>query len=451
MFDIRQIVDSTAERTGNWAVKHARLPGGSVIMVWCSTSGSEVSKTNRIWISESEDGTRWSDPRPIISSRDGESVLNPALHARDDGSLLLFHNSGDARNRFDLILRRSRDGGKSWSEASEIPFGEIVVSSVMSNPVRLRDGAIVLPICYSRPKARPNHYVSAMMISRDGGEKWARGGEIHVECERGAMEPSVVELSNGELYCLMRTKAGFQYESRSRDGGMTWSAARPSPFAGPESTGILLRLRSGAILFAWNGNGLSAGKQTPRYPMSVAMSRDDGKTWPWRRVIETTSGGHQLSNHGLIELDGTILLAMNHFQGIRDGKEFGPIVQARFSEDWMLEAVPSARWEESPAQTGAIRLEPGRVRLVSGSASDGSTRLISRTPLPARGSIVVTAAGTADKGTGIYFGQSPAEGNIVLLMEGEQRIPIRQAGPWGFFARYEGAQTRLAIRSVRVE
>ncbi len=451
IFDMREIVASTPERTGNWAVKHARLPGGTVIMVWCSTGGSEVSNTNRIWISESADGLRWSDPRPIAGSRAGESVLNPAIHAPGDGSLLLFHNSGDARNRFDLILRRSRDGGKTWSEPSEIPFGEVVVSSVMSNPIRLRDGAIVLPVCYSRPKIRPNHYVSAMMISRDGGERWTRGGEIHVECERGAMEPSVVELSNGELYCLMRTKAGFQYESRSRDAGRTWSAAQPSPFAGPESTGILLRLRSGAILFAWNGNGLSAGKQTPRYPMTVAMSRDDGKTWPWRRTVETTSRDRQLSNHGLIELDRTILLAMNHFQGIHDGKEHGPIVQASFGEGWLLESAPSGRWEESPAPTGAIRIEPGRVTLVSGSASDGATRLISRMPLPAAGTIVVTSPGPADNATGIYFGDSPSAGNVTPLRAGEQRVPIRQAGSWGFYARYEGAQSRLAIRSVRVE
>lgn len=449
-FEIREVIASTPERTGNWAVKHAQIPDGRLLMAWCSTSGSEVSKTNRIWIAESrDDGRTWLEPRIAVTSRDGESVLNPAIHVHTDGSVLLFHNSGDAKQRFDLILRRSRDGGAAWGEPVTIPFGETVVSSVMSNPIRLRDGAIVLPICYSNPGRRANHYVSTAMISRDGGAKWSRGGEIHVEVERGAMEPAMVELPDGDLYCLVRTKAGFQYESRSRDGGLTWTAARPSPFAGPESTGILLRLRSGAILFAWNGNGYSGGKQVPRYPMTVAMSRDGGKTWPWRKVIETAAGDHQLSNHGLIESgSGRILLAMNHFQGVREGREIGPIVQAAFNEAWITESVAPERWEESPAPTGMIRLEPDGLTLASGGPSEGATRLISRVALPPAGALEVDASGNGS--AGIYFGASPAEGNVIPLTGGRQRITIRQPGPWGFHAHHSGSQSRMKIRSVRL-
>ncbi len=454
-FDYREVVPSTPERSGNWAIKVTQLPDDRLLMVWCSTADTEVSRSNKLWLAWSADeGGTWSQPRLLAESSGEERILNPAVYTHSDGRVLLFHNSGDAFTRFDLVLRTSRDGGVTWSEPRVLPFGETVVSSVMSPPIRVASGAIVLPICYSRTRRRANHFLSTVLISPDGGETWKQGGQMHLEVERGAMEPAVAEVSPGELYCVMRTKAGFQYESRSRDGGLSWTLPQPSPLAGPESTAILLRLQSGPLLCAWNGNGLSGGKQVPRYPMTVALSEDGGRSWPWRRTVATTAGERQLSNHGLFQTkSGRILLSMNHFLGIRDGREAGPIEQARFDEAWLRGSASPERWEEAAAPTGAIRLEPAGVTLFSGAAANETTILKCRKDLPARGVIEIEVAGvegTLGDGVGLFFGHTPQAGRAVALAGGRRRVEFGAPGPWGLYARNDGSQTRMTVRAVRV-
>lgn len=454
-FDYREIVPSTPERSDNWAVKVTQLGDGRLLMVWCSTADIEVSRSNKLWQAWSADeGATWSEPRLLAASAGEDRVLNPAVYTHEDGRVLLFYNSGDAFTRFDLVLRTSRDGGATWSEPRVLPFGETVLTSVMSPPVRLASGAIVLPISYSRPRRRANHFLSTVLLSTDGGERWKQGGEMHLEVERGAMEPAIAEVSPGELYCLMRTKAGFQYESRSRDGGLSWTAPQPSLLAGPESTAILLRLQSGPLLCAWNGNGLSGGKQVPRYPLTVALSEDGGRSWRWRRVVATAAGEHQLSNHGLFQTrSGRILLTTNHYQGMRDGRGVGPLEQARFDEAWVRGTAPPDRWEEAPAPTGGIRPEPAGVTLFSGAAAGETTLLKCRRDLPPRGAVEIEVAGvegTLGDGVGLFFGHTPQAGRAVALARGRQRVEITGPGPWGLYARNDGSQTRMTVRVVRV-
>lgn len=113
-------------------------------------------------------------------------------------------------------------------------------------------------------------------------------------------EPSIVELSDGELVMMIRTTMDYHYTCRSKDKGETWSKPEQSVFHGTNTMPILQKLSDGRILFFWCntqllpeidqknvfpplteddllGNGEDVF--TNRDANHLAVSEDDMKTW----------------------------------------------------------------------------------------------------------------------------------------------------------------------------
>ena len=126
--------------------------------------------------------------------------------------------------------------------------------------------------------------------------KWPHRG---VRWQNGAVEPTVVELSDGRLWMVMRTSQDNHYESFSEDGGDTWTTPVPSRFYGTLTMPLLHCLEDGRILFVWcnttplpevDHNLLSELRDeerrgewedvfTNRDALHAAVSEDDGRTW----------------------------------------------------------------------------------------------------------------------------------------------------------------------------
>jgi Neuraminidase (sialidase) len=479
-------------------------------MVWCSTAGAELDPTNKIWLAYSKDaGKTWGEPVLFAASTIEGKVLCPSCHTHTSGRVFVFFNLIHA-DRYDLVFQTSDDSGQSWGPRTRIEFAAKVVA-LQDSPIRLADGSIVLAIQYDRPRDGKEHYVATVLRSTDGGNSWQRGGDMEVASPRGAMEPNIAQLSDGRLYCLLRTKSGWLYEAWSKDTGTTWTKPRQSPFPSPESTPMLRRLASGNLVLVWNNNTLSQGANVPRYPLSLAMSEDDGQTWPFHRMIQTTWGQRQLSNHGVFQTDrGDILVTTNHWAGTRDGKDYGTIDLARFDEDWIRSRLSPERWNEQPSATGGVRLDRDGVLLVAGANNGDQTLLTSKTPLPARCRIEFEASDEErdlKTYTGFFLGGAPfgdkpwfafiRENNAgqpalhvrsselgakwLSLASGEfyqatkikielddggirytdsigtksdwQALPKELKGPltWGLFARNNGTQARLRLKTVVVE
>jgi hypothetical protein len=106
------------------------------------------------------------------------------------------------------------------------------------------------------------------------------------------MEPGVVEMSTNKMLMVIRTALGCQYLGDSADGGETWSTPRASELFSPEAPATLVRIPStGDLLIVWNdheGKPEEYRRRRPpvRTPLAVAISRDQGKTWVKRHVIE---------------------------------------------------------------------------------------------------------------------------------------------------------------------
>lgn len=149
-------------------------------------------------------------------------------------------------------------------------------------------------------KALPPHgrHKTIIQYSDDAGATWKESvSKLISPCypdfngtNEGACEPAFEELNNEDLWMLMRTQAGFLYESSSADHGTTWSPARASRFYTSTGPPNIMRHRNGWLVVCWNncemppreeGVGVYGGRDA----LHIAVSDDDGKTWRGFREI----------------------------------------------------------------------------------------------------------------------------------------------------------------------
>ena len=294
-------------------------------------------------------GERWSDPQVYMADFAGGVPSVKMLTLRDSLDALMIEirtthdeigidperrirtsGSDYFKSRTRAFLRHSRDGGRSFDFGAEIPYQDITGGPGLPSVgfygsldafIQLKSGRVLAAFMYMDPtrsesSTKTQHYTVACLLSEDAGTTWRRGGEITSDTPRGVMEVQIVETAPNGLFCLFRTKAGCLYQTRSSDGGETWSESVPSPLTAPESMARMIRLRSGSLLCVWNST--SSTTQKPRYPLVAALSTDSGEGWSEPRMIATECGENQLSNHGMIELDdGRVLVGLSHYHAVR--------------------------------------------------------------------------------------------------------------------------------------
>ncbi len=149
-------------------------------------------------------------------------------------------------------------------------------------------------------------------VSTDDGVTWQKSNRINTpphqsgghhlgtRWNHGAVEPTVIALSDGRLWMIMRTAQDRHWQSFSTDGGLTWCEPTPSPFYGTITMPTLFKLKDGRILFFWTNttplperkeaNGVWDDVFTNRDATHVAISEDDGKTWIGMRELYLNDG-----------------------------------------------------------------------------------------------------------------------------------------------------------------
>ncbi len=275
---------------------------GSLLLIYqeylASPRGGGDDAPNRLVAVVSNDGGRsWTDKRIVAEpAPDQVNVYSPSLLPSQRGDLLLFHYAYQAIGAGQAVdstgyLARSSDEGEHFSDRRIVwehrPFG-----AASSAVTRLPSGRLLFPV---------EHHVGELwtaeasiqarcVISDDEGETWQEGAAVRLPL-RGCMEPHIEALTDGSVLMVMRTQLGSVFSCRSRDEGMTWSLPQATELRAPESCPELARHpRSGELWLLWNdgeydpGFGSHFGK---RSPLSLAVSRDEGRTWQRRSVIES--------------------------------------------------------------------------------------------------------------------------------------------------------------------
>lgn len=134
----------------------------------------------------------------------------------------------------------------------------------------------------------------------------------------GGVQPSVAVRRDGTLVAYLRDNGLAPKRlqmTQSTDGGATWSTAVDTDVPNPGSGAEVITLRNGDWVLIHNDT------ERGRHQLAVALSDDEGKSWKWKRHLETNPAGPDASHFGYPSIiqarDGTLHATYTH---TRNGK-----------------------------------------------------------------------------------------------------------------------------------
>jgi predicted neuraminidase len=251
-------------------------------------SNIDIKQNIGIWLSIFKDG-KWNTPVQIVSALDSV-CWTPVLTKQPDGELFLFYRIGFDLRHTISFFKRSIDEGISWSDAEILPAG--IVGPTKSKPVFDSEGNM---ICGSSVEAgAPDDEFKATacwieIFSKEG--RWSKHGPIEIPEKRfGCIEPVLFWGDNGALKMLCRDRSnriglkGWIWAAESFDNGKTWSELKKSTLPNPDAGIDALSYGDGEIILIYNNS------HTDRYPLTLALSRDNGNSWTPLFNLEDESG-----------------------------------------------------------------------------------------------------------------------------------------------------------------
>jgi hypothetical protein len=274
-----------------------RLGDGRLLATYREGTG-HTSPEGRLCVVDSADGQTWGTPRIVVDGPYDDR--DPKLAVLADGTVLLSYfvidwSTEPRHTTCGTYVRRSADGGRSWSEPAE-------AGSAMPGTGALRGmhgwaashgavaelpgGDLLLPL-YGKP-ADARWHRATVVRSTDGGRTWPADTEVLIASADGIdfQEPTLTVLDDG-IVALIRTTVGHAYLARSADGGRSWTAAEPTDM--PASSHHALRTGAGEVLVTYGD--LSTRFSPRRETVGRLVRRPEG-TWDGYGDVQLYDSGH---------------------------------------------------------------------------------------------------------------------------------------------------------------
>lgn len=282
------------------------LSDGRILFAYSRYSGKgfrDESSADIAAIISADGGETWSEPQILFTaeSHGTANIMSVSLQRLGSGDIGIFylikHGFHDTR----LVMRRSKDEGKRWSDAEYCieRLGYNVVNN--DRVILLSNGNLIFPAAHHGVRIQPGnpsfpYAVNYFYSSDDDGRSWVENdcavslNSPHTKV--GLQEPGILELAPGLLWCWARTDMGRQYEYFSRDFGLTWSNPQPSFFTSPCSPLSMKRIPGTEKLLAvWNPISNYATIKTDisgsnRKRLVYAVGDNNGATWGEPATLE---------------------------------------------------------------------------------------------------------------------------------------------------------------------
>lgn len=301
----------------------AQTPSGSLWACWYGGRGGTEDRFNCVFLARGSDsGSSWS-PVCLVIDPDGDGptrAFDPCLWIDPTDRLWLFWAQGyerqaDGRSGVWAMSTANPDSASpAWTDPVRICDG-----IMMNKPIVLRTGEWLLPVATWFAEGS-----AGVVASTDAGISWQRigGANVPVRDDRSCDEHQMVELADGTLLMWVRTGYGIG-ESRSKDGGRTWTDVVPGRLEHPTTRFHLRRLDGGGLLLVKHG---PLEERTGRSHLTAYLSRDEGESWSGGLLLDERDG---VSYPDSVDTaDGTVLVIYDY-----DRRGAREILLARFQVD----------------------------------------------------------------------------------------------------------------------
>ena len=259
------------------------LPDGALGAAWFGGDNEKAPNVG-IWFSKcprvGKDTGRWSDPVKV-ADREGIPCWNPVLLA-GERELRLFYKVGKEIPTWQTMVKPSFNSGETWGEEKEAVPGDIGGRGPVKNKcITLSDGAVLAPA--STELGGWNSFTDR---SEDGGKTWTRSADMEIDRTEnpaaGIIQPTLWQDGAGVVHALLRSNTGYIYQSRSEDGGRTWSRAEKTALPNNNCGIDVVRMESGRLVLVYNP---VSGNWAARTPIAFSVSDDNGKMWSEPEIL----------------------------------------------------------------------------------------------------------------------------------------------------------------------
>lgn len=267
-----------------------------------------------IMVRSKDYGRTWDGAKPTVNPF--ASIAKGTEKAKTVGDLgpidfldknVLLSNSGAGFGTPEGItqVRLSRDKGRSWSPAIDVPKDGLHSISGMNSVLIRPDGTALIwlmevdkqgwnrhPCVYALPPRGENfHFLS--FITPKADPRGEADGDWQSTFRFGGHRwfyPRGVMLPNGRMLCVLRCQRdprGIMWTElyASDDGGRTWGfLSRVNDYGSP---GSLVRLDDGRLVMVYGYRLMPAG-------IRATVSEDEGKSWGPELIIRDDGGSWDL-------------------------------------------------------------------------------------------------------------------------------------------------------------
>ena len=277
------------------------LKEGQYLFAWFAGT-EEKNNDVGIWMAKGRPGN-WSPPHLAVKIRN-EPHWNPVLF-KDNGKIYLFFKVGKEIDYWETWIMESADEGETWSTPRELVQGDKGGRGPVRNqPIILSDGTWIAPASIERNRVW-NAFVDR---SEDAGKTWTASDTLPIDRKaitgEGIIQPALWESAPGHVHMLLRSSAGAVCRSDSKDYGKTWSPVYKTTLPNNNSGIDVAHINGDTVAVIYNPVDKNWGK---RFPITVSVSTDNGKTWSYHFDIEKGKGDDELSYPDMFYENGNLV------------------------------------------------------------------------------------------------------------------------------------------------
>lgn len=200
-----------------------------------------------------------------------------------DKVILSFFFGKESIKDINIYMKSSADNGVTWSSPRMInTIKDVYQHSANNRAVLLSSGRILLPMAIGGTDS--SNYIFCY-YSDDNGDTW-QSSKMYYTKNNLLYEPCIQELGNGKLLMTIRNSSGKIIFATSNDKGLTWGDFEKSTINSPDAPSTIAKIPGkNELVLIWNNNERIFDYQN-RSPLSLAISKDEGKTWKYLFDVE---------------------------------------------------------------------------------------------------------------------------------------------------------------------